>query len=194
MRHLPALLLVSLFLLVAFAVAGCPVDEESEWSIRNPTTSTRWLEGRLGEPDWQYQVDVDGDLVGLSTARDLPCMRTCGSTPRPNSCTPPAAEFAPSVLAVRPGDDLFESPGPLYTIASDFWGTCRDEIADGTTVQVTLCHGPAALDAEGELVPEPEFSGLIDEAQAVLDPTCETFEGVTAGSSDFLLGAADAPE
>ncbi len=95
----------------------------------------------------------------------------------------------PSVLALLPAEDFEVGPSRLFVLDSDFFGSCRAEVSEGTTVFVSFCHGTNALDANGDLVAAPEFSGRVDEALELFDPSCETFEGFMKGSGEFVIGA-----
>jgi hypothetical protein len=184
MRILTALVACTL---ATLTLTGCPTDPDTEWVVRNDTDIVRYVEARGTSPQIEYMVEFEDALIDAFEPNDVACMRDCGSTPSYDGCDVALLFIEPSVVAVQPGESIDADVHKLYITDSDFYGTCRAEVPEGTTVFANLCHGTAALDSNGDFVSTPDRSGTVDGALEVFNPTCETFEGLMMETSDFHL-------
>ena len=134
-----------------------------------------------------FQLLVDDVVEDVFTGQETQCMRTCGSAPSPEACTPSLALSQPTLFAFQPGASYFDYVPILYRSDIDFYGSCREELDAGDAVLARICHGAEGVDDNGDLVPVPESTGVVEGARTLVSRTCEQFEGTYLDVAEFEL-------
>jgi hypothetical protein len=167
---------------------ACPADLPVTITIANDGDQAVWLSSNDVEPRVGFFFELDGERVDLVPSPAWLCLPECGK-PGMVAC----AELAPEMMsayALLPGDEVtVERDGGFWYRQQNIWGTCAKKLDPAQPISVEICRGDAAVDPNGDDIPAPDESGVMDvgDGAMVVDPQCEATEVADGGETRVAL-------